>query len=83
MKATGIVRKIDLLGRIVVPAETRNALNIKIGDPVEIFQDGNNIVLRKYAPGCIFCGIMQDKMISVGDKHVCEDCAKKLKNLVK
>ena len=62
MKAIGIVRKVDQLGRIVLPAELRDTLGIKTGDkkgegdPLEIFVDGDYIMLRKYSPACIFCG---------------------------
>ena len=56
MKATGIVRKIDELGRIVLPIELRRTLNIGIKDSLEIFVDGENIVLKQYRPCCIFCG---------------------------
>ncbi|PGK20111.1 transition state regulator Abh [Priestia megaterium] len=50
MKATGIVRKIDHLGRVVLPIELRRTLNIKKNEPVEIFVDNENIVLKKYSP---------------------------------
>ena len=56
MKATGIVRKVDELGRIVIPRELRRTLGINEKDPVEIYTDGKGIILRKYAPGCAFCG---------------------------
>lgn len=57
MKSTGIVRKIDELGRIVLPIEIRNTLDIKPKDSIEIFVDDDKIVLKKYQPSCIFCGI--------------------------
>lgn len=56
MKATGIVRKVDELGRIVLPKELRRTLGIGEKDPMEIYTDGKGIILRKYAPGCAFCG---------------------------
>ena len=56
MKATGIVRKIDDLGRVVLPIELRRTLNIDIKDPVEIFIEGDLIILKKYEPACVFCG---------------------------
>ncbi len=56
MKATGIVRKVDELGRIVIPMELRRTLDIEKEDSVEIFVDDGSIVLRKYEPACIFCG---------------------------
>lgn len=60
MKSTGIVRKIDELGRIVVPRELRTTLDVGPGDPVEIFVDGEQIILKKYQPSCIFCGEARD-----------------------
>ena len=56
MKATGIVRKVDELGRIVLPIELRRTLNIEIKDPLEIYVDGESIMLKKYQPACVFCG---------------------------
>ncbi len=56
MKATGIVRKVDELGRVVLPIELRNKFDIKVKDPIEIFVDGSSIVLKKYEPNCVFCG---------------------------
>ena len=55
MKSTGIVRKVDSLGRIVLPIELRRVMGIDIKDPIEIFVDDNHIVLGKYQPACIFC----------------------------
>lgn len=55
MRATGIIRKLDELGRVTLPKETRKVLNINEGDPVEFFTDGDNIILKKYTPGCHCC----------------------------
>ncbi|WP_438435440.1 AbrB/MazE/SpoVT family DNA-binding domain-containing protein [Gorillibacterium sp. sgz500922] len=74
MKATGIVRRVDELGRVVIPMELRRTLGIGEKDPLEIFVDGERIVLRKYAPGCIFCG-SSEQLRSVKDKLVCLSCA--------
>lgn len=60
MKATGIVRRVDELGRIVIPSELRKTLGISEKDPIEIFIDGERIVLRKYVPGCILTGETDD-----------------------
>ncbi|MFD0868803.1 AbrB/MazE/SpoVT family DNA-binding domain-containing protein [Paenibacillus residui] len=60
MKSTGIVRKVDELGRIVIPMELRKSLGISEKDPMEIFVDGDQIILRKYAPGCVFTGDTTD-----------------------
>ncbi|GGH17013.1 AbrB/MazE/SpoVT family DNA-binding domain-containing protein [Paenibacillus segetis] len=56
MKSTGIVRKVDELGRLVIPMELRRTLGIGEKDPIEIFTDGEQIILRKYQPGCVFTG---------------------------
>ncbi|MEJ5186752.1 MAG: AbrB/MazE/SpoVT family DNA-binding domain-containing protein [Candidatus Geothermincolales bacterium] len=78
MKATGIVRRIDELGRIVIPMELRKTLNIKQKDQIEIFVQGDNIVLRKYQPGCVFCG-NQDKLKRFKNLDVCTKCISDLK----
>ncbi len=54
-KSTGIVRKLDVLGRIVLPMELRNQLNLSEKDPIEIFVDGSSIILKKYEPNCVLC----------------------------
>ena len=60
MKSTGIVRKVDELGRIVLPIELRRTMNIDVKDALEIYVDGDQIVLKKYEPSCIFCGNAKD-----------------------
>lgn len=77
MKATGVVRKVDELGRIVLPIELRRTLNIDIKDSLEIFVEGENIILKQYRPCCIFCGDGKD-MVNYMGKNVCAECAKKL-----
>ena len=77
MKATGIVRKVDELGRVVIPIELRNKFDIKVKDPIEIFVESNSIVLRKYEPNCIFCGETKD-LVEFNDKLVCKKCIGKL-----
>lgn len=77
MKATGIVRKIDELGRIVIPKELRRTYNIDVKDPLEIFVQDNNIILRKYTPTCIFCGDGNEIQEFKG-KRVCSSCIKEL-----
>jgi len=77
MKSTGIVRKIDPLGRLVLPVELRRNMSIDDKDPLEIFVEEDKIILKKYAPLCIFCGSdkdLQDHM----NKRVCNECIKKL-----
>ena len=78
MKSTGIVRKIDDLGRVVIPKELRRTLNINECDPLEIFIEDESIILKKYQPGCIFCGEFKD-IISFKNKIVCKKCIKELK----
>ena len=77
MKSTGIVRKVDELGRIVLPKELRTTFNIEQRDPLEIYVDGDNIILRKYEPACIFCGDAKD-VVSFMDKKVCKSCIDKM-----
>lgn len=83
MKSTGIVRKVDNLGRVVIPMELRNGLDINPGDALEIFTEGDKIIFRKYEPYCIFCGEVDD-VINYGPKNVCKNCigelAKKVEN---
>lgn len=82
MKATGIVRKVDELGRIVLPMELRRTLNINIKDPLEIFVDENSIVLKKYGKTCKFCGNNeQEQLKKFGDTYICSDCIEKIKKL--
>ena len=80
MKTTGIVRKVDELGRIVIPKETREQLYITVRDPLEIFIDEEepSIILKKYTPGCLFCGEM-DNVFNFKDKMVCHNCLKDIK----
>lgn len=73
MKSTGIVRKVDELGRIVLPIELRRTLGIEEKDRIEIFVDGESIILRKYQPACIFCDNAKD-IISYKGKNICPDC---------
>lgn len=73
LKATGIVRNVDELGRIVIPKELRDTMGIKEKDPLEIFTDGEQIVLGKYAPGCIFCG-NADQVSYFKAKVICNQC---------
>ena len=80
MKATGIVRKVDELGRIVLPIELRRTLDIEIKDPIEIFVDDEYILLKKYEPACIFCGNAKN-VRRIKEKNVCEDCLKEHKNI--
>lgn len=80
MKSTGIVRKVDELGRIVVPIEIRRNLDINEGNPLEIYVDGQNVVLRKYQPECIFCGEAGD-VTNIRGKNMCKKCIEELKSI--
>lgn len=80
MKATGIVRKVDELGRIVLPIELRRTLDIEIKDPLEIFVDEEYIILKKYTPACIFCGSAND-VKRVKEKNVCANCLKEMREI--
>lgn len=80
MKSTGIVRKVDDLGRLVVPKELRRTLDIDIKDPVEFFIDGENIVIRKYEPSCKLCGNV-DNVVSVDGVNICKECIEKIGKL--
>ena len=77
MKSTGITRKVDELGRIVIPIELRRTLGIAEKDGLEIFVDGDQIILRKYEPACIFCG-SADSITNFKGKNICADCIGKM-----
>ena len=72
MKSTGIVRKVDELGRVVLPIELRRNLNIEVKDSLEIFVDDDKIILKKYEPSDIFTGSM-DNLIEFNGKKVSVD----------
>ena len=80
MKATGIVRRLDQLGRIVITKELRTTLDLKDTDPVEIFTEGDTIILRKYQPSCIFCSEAEG-LVQIDGKNVCRKCVEKIKKL--
>lgn len=81
MKSTGIVRKVDELGRIVLPIEIRKVMDINVKDAIEIFTDSDQIILQKYQPSCVFCG-NADNVLYFNGKRVCSDCIEKLKQLM-
>lgn len=80
MKSTGIVRKVDELGRIVLPIELRRTLDIAERDPLEIYVDEDRIILKKYLPACLFCGNAKD-IVDYKGKNICPDCLKAIKAL--
>lgn len=80
MKSTGIVRRVDELGRIVIPIEMRRTLDIAEKDTLEIFADGDSIVLRKYHPACVFCDNVSE-IVNFKGKNICPECLRKLQSL--
>ena len=79
MKSTGIVRKLDNLGRIVLPIEMRKSMGIDVKDSIEIFAEGDSIILRRYEAGCIFCGEVRDTVLFRG-KRVCKRCCEMIQS---
>ena len=77
MKSTGIIRKVDELGRIVLPIELRRTLDIAERDELEIFMENDRIILQKFAPACIFCGSSRN-LVSFHRKNVCQSCINKM-----
>ena len=80
MKSTGMVRKIDNLGRIVLPIELRRVLEIDQDSSLQIFVEGDEIILKKYQPSCVFCDSM-DNIMTYKGYNVCQNCMKKLGTL--
>jgi transcriptional pleiotropic regulator of transition state genes len=82
IKSTGIVRRVDELGRVVLPIELRRTLDISEKDALEIYVDGEKIILRKYEPACVFCGNAQDVQVFRG-KNVCRSCMDDMTEVVR
>ena len=82
MKSTGMVRKVDELGRVVLPIELRRTMDIQEKDPLEIYVEGENIILRKYHEACVFCGSVRH-IVSFGGRYVCPECIEKLTRMIK
>ena len=78
MKSTGFVKKIDELGRILIPKELRSSMELDTKDALEMFVDGDRIVLQKYQPACIFCNSVDD-IVYFNGKRVCAACVAKMK----
>ncbi|MGO5138326.1 AbrB/MazE/SpoVT family DNA-binding domain-containing protein [Clostridium butyricum] len=78
MKSTGVVRKVDELGRIVLPIELRRNLDIAEKDALEIYVDGDQVILKKYQPACVFCGEARD-ISNYKGKNICSECMKDIK----
>ncbi len=81
MKSTGIVRDVDCLGRVVLPKELRDTMNIAQKDPLEIYVEGDTIILRKYEPACLFCGNAGD-VVTFKERKICRDCLAELKEFI-
>lgn len=79
MQSTGIVRKVDALGRFVLPSELRQILEINENDPLEILREGNTIILKKYVPSCVFCG-QSNANVTYKGRNVCADCLRELRD---
>ena len=79
MHDTGIVRRVDDLGRIVIPMELRRTLGIKVKDPIAIFVEGDNIILTKHKDACAICGETDAEIVQVKDRPVCTDCVGAIK----
>ena len=80
MKSTGIVRKVDELGRIVLPIEMRRTLDIAEKDALEIYVEGNSVILKSYKPSCIFCDSNKD-IVQFKGKNICPKCLRELTDL--
>ena len=80
MKSTGIVRKVDELGRIVLPIEIRRTLDIAEKDALEIYVEGENIILRKYQGACVFCDSVKE-LVSYKGRYICPECIKKIQEI--
>lgn len=80
MKATGVVRKVDELGRIVIPMELRRTLGIDIKDPLEIYVDGDQVILKKYEPTCLFCG-EGNEVRNFNSKNIYPSCIKSISKI--
>lgn len=83
MKNTGIIRKVDELGRVVIPKEIRRIHNINVGDPMEVFVDCDTIVLKKYSPGCLFCNsVDKENMLIFASHNICRECLDRIKTII-
>lgn len=74
MRAIGVVRKLDQLGRIVIPKELRKKYSINVDDDIEILVDSDTIILQKFVPRCVFCQNPSETIRVFKEKHICRDC---------
>lgn len=80
LKSTGVVRKLDQLGRIVLPKELRRTLDIAEKDALEFYVDGEQIILKKYEPACVFCGDARE-VVNYRGKNICKKCLEEMKSI--
>ena len=80
LKSTGVVRELDQLGRIVLPKELRTVLNLKEKDALEIYVDGEQIILKKYEQACVFCGDSRE-VVNYRGKNICKKCLEEMKSI--
>lgn len=80
MKSTGIIRRVDELGRVVIPIEIRNQFHIAERDPMEVYVEGSSIILKKFEETCIFCD-NKENLLNFNDKLICKECSKKISDL--
>ncbi len=78
MKPTGFIKKIDEMGRIVIPKNVRRTIDAEIGDSLQFFIDGDNIVMKKFSLSCVFCG-SENNLTELNEKHICAECIARLK----
>lgn len=81
MKVTGVVRRIDDLGRVVIPREIRERLGIREGDPLEAYEINGGVLFKKREPSCVFCGSEED-LVMVEGKTICLKCGKRVRNIM-
>ena len=81
LKPVGVVRKVDQLGRIVLPKSLRRRYQMNEGDPVEILVQGDSIILEKYMPKCVFC-LSREQVIAYREKYICKSCMEEMHSMV-
>lgn len=81
MKPIGVVRKVDQLGRIVLPKSLRRRYQMNEGDPVEILVEGDSIILEKFKPKCVFC-LSREHVVTYREKYICKTCMEEMQSMV-